>query len=166
MLLKNRRKLQKVSRSPMSTHPRKSSQSPPSNTGRPSRSVMSISPSHQRLPIESLADILAISSSSKLKELCTPTPQSKTRGVHGTDDSTGEKSVDAFWNQRAVQHVWTGVMRDLHAGLLSPAPSSLEKRSGFVNGAEDWQTFRFNDLVVLGVERHETDVLLAGDCRP
>lgn len=50
-------------------------------------------------------------------------------------------------------------MKDLSAALLT-APPAMQRRQGFTNGAEDWQSFRFGDLAIVAVKLTEPGPLI------
>ncbi len=154
-----RRRLQKVSRSPMSSPRRHGRPGPPVASVRPARPRQSEAPGHQHPPIEHLVESAIDPSRSPSSEPCPPTPQAGAPGTQYKTHSSNNAKTSPFTDLALARSAWTGVMKDLSAALLT-APPAMQRRQGFTNGAEDWQSFRFGDLAIVAVKLTEPGPLI------
>jgi hypothetical protein len=71
--------------------------------------------------------------------------------VNNINLSLEEQRESAFGSLSLARLAWIDVMQDLHSSLLGSTPVELEKRPGLTNGADDWKSFRLDDVAVESV---------------
>ncbi len=147
-----RRKFQRVSRVPISGGSRAPVPRSHERGVRGTRMNSSAPAGTQAPTIDPLGEQLRDSGLEALIGSVPPTPQNAVRTTDSSKPFPGERTRTAFQDMRLALTAWDEVIEDLRKGLLTLTPLALEKRSGFVNGSKDWQSFRFNEVTVEAVE--------------